>query len=67
MFATVLQRMKEQDGKLDDILTNVRRTNGRVTTLERWRDDVRARVGAMATVVAGIVSALVWLLERLLT
>lgn len=54
MFAQILERNNSQDRKLDLILKQVEKTNGRVTMLERWRDILTAK----AAVIAGIASLL---------
>jgi hypothetical protein len=72
MFATILQRLKQQDEAatlaraeqkttLEEIKVQTTKTNGRVSSLERWREGITAKISAIvfvATVVA-------WLIERL--
>lgn len=48
MFARILERNDSQDRKLDQILSQVKQTNGRVTLLERWRDILTAKVAVIA-------------------
>jgi len=67
MFARVLARLEEQDrsaGKtnaefllvLQEIRTEARKTNGRVTSLERWRDIVTAKTAVIAAALSFIVT-----------
>ncbi len=59
MFAKVLARLDEQDRTasktnadfllvLSEIRTEAKKTNGRVTGLERWRDVITAKVAVIA-------------------
>jgi hypothetical protein len=47
MFARVLQRMDAQDNILEEIRSQVTRTNGRVTTLEQERWYQRGIIAAI--------------------
>ena len=55
MFARVLQRMDSQDKILEEIHNQVKKTNGRVTALERDKWYQRGIIAAIST---GIV--IVW-------
>ena len=52
MFARVLQRMDAQDQILEEIRSQVTKTNGRVTVLEHEKWYQR---GIIATITAGII------------
>ena len=76
MFARVLERMDQSEqkvtatnaeflGVLREIRDEARRTNGRVGSLEAWRENVRGRVAVAASVVSGIVAVAAWVIERL--
>ena len=67
-IAVILHRLDELDARLCEIHEEVKRTNGRVTELERqeawWkgREDARRPYGVVATTVAagGLLGALAW-------
>jgi hypothetical protein len=75
MFARVLARLDEQDrntGKtnaeflsvLGEIRTEARKTNGRVSGLERWRDIISAKVAVIAAGVSLLAGLIVqWILR----
>ena len=67
MFARVLAKLEEQDranGKtnaefllvLQEIRTEARKTNGRVSALERWRDIVTAKTAVIAAALSFLVT-----------
>ena len=73
MFATILQRLKQQDElkremheenkkALSEIRDEVKKTNGRVTVLERWRTYHKGYTAGIALVVSIFGSAGAWLL-----
>ena len=60
-YALILHRLDEIDKRLDEVLVNVKATNGRVTTLEKWqarleggKDALSFFRGATMIVVAGV-------------
>lgn len=64
-LSKILTRMDAQDERLQTILDQVTKTNGRVSTLEVWKDQLTGNI----TVVAGAFSALVsaitaWVIKR---
>lgn len=67
MFARILARMDAQDQKLDAILDQATRTNGRVGHLERWRDEVKAKVAVVSACISGAVAVSVYIINKLLT
>jgi hypothetical protein len=60
MFSRILQRMEAQDDTLKRIEAGVQKTNGRVNSLERWRDVVSAKAAGISFGVALIA----WMLDR---
>lgn len=65
MFARILQRMDTQDEILGRIESQTTRTNGRVSKLEQWRTDIRARVAVISAGISGAIGLAGWLLSRL--
>lgn len=76
-FARILQRLDNQDhmageaktetvGLLTEIRTEVRKTNGRVTSLERWRAEIKGKTAAYATGCSAVVAFVGWLAEHYL-
>lgn len=64
MFATILERLSQQDGKLEAIHADVRKTNGRVTALETWRAVVKGKLALISAGVSGVVGFVAWLIEN---
>lgn len=52
--ADIRARMDAQDRKLDEILTQAKLTNGRVTAIERWRIEVLAIEAERSRVAAAV-------------
>jgi hypothetical protein len=76
VFSRILQRLDEQDrhanevrveqiGILNEIRAEVKKTNGRVSAIERWRAEIKGKTAVLATVVSGIVALSAWLIERI--
>jgi hypothetical protein len=53
MFSRVLARLDSQDRILLEIRDEVKKTNGRVSSIEQWRTAMKARIA----VIVGLVSA----------
>lgn len=66
MFARILAHQEEASRKADQILAQVQRTNGRVTSLEQWRTGLKAKLGLVAAAVSAVIALLVPVVEKLL-
>lgn len=48
-YALILHRLDEIDKRLDEVLTQAKITNGRVTGLEKWRERTEGAREALGT------------------
>ena len=60
-LSTILTRMDAQDAKLEIILTQCIKTNGRVTMLEVFKNELKGKVAILAAVVSGLTA---WFIKR---
>lgn len=65
MFSRVLQRLDTQDATLTEILAEVRKTNGRVKSLEEWRLVTKVKVATLSALVSAVVGVAAWALSIL--
>lgn len=65
MFATILERLKAQDGVLEEISAGVKTTNGRVTALEQWKAVLKAKVTLVAGGISSAIALAAWCIEQL--
>ena len=64
-LSRILANQDEANRKSDAILEQVMKTNGRVTTLETWREVITGKIGLISAGVAAIVSFGAWLIDFL--
>ena len=75
MFSRIIAKLEEQDraaassrteliGVLREVRDEVKKTNGRVTSLEKWRTVVNAKVTTIAAAVSVAASLAAWIVER---
>ena len=60
-LSTILSRMNSQDAKLESILAQCIKTNGRVTMLESFKNELKGKVAILAAVVSTITA---WIIKR---
>lgn len=71
MFSRILTRLdqqakdteshrKELIAVLSDVRNEVKATNGRVRSIERWRDVITARVAAISAVTSFLMGGIAW-------
>ncbi len=60
MFSRLMARLDGQDKTLEEILREVRRTNGRVTRLETARAVNAGKVALISFLASGVVGILAW-------
>ena len=60
-LSTILTRMDAQDAKLEIILTQCIKTNGRVTMLESFKNELKGKVAILAAVIS---AATAWIIKR---
>jgi uncharacterized coiled-coil protein SlyX len=58
-LSTLEEHLKHQDRKLDRILSQVEKTNGRVTALEQWKAVMKSNIAIVGAIVSAIVSVVV--------
>jgi len=65
ILSRILERMQAQDDKLQTILDQCVKTNGRVSKLEVWRDQLHGNITVVAGVFSAAVSAITaWVIKR---
>ena len=64
MFSRVMQRLDNQDTTLDKILLEVRKTNGRVTSLETTRAVTRGQIALISLLVSGAFAFVSWVFTK---
>lgn len=58
LLARIDERQKAIDQKIDSILFETRKTNGRVTKLEEWKSNITGKISVWV-IVAGAIMAFV--------
>ena len=65
MLSKILERMDSQDAKLESIHKQTMLTNGRVSAVEVWKNQVHGNVTVIAAFLSAGVSALTaWVIKR---
>jgi hypothetical protein len=64
MFSRIIQRLDAQDSILTEIRDGVRKTNGRVNGLEKWRDVITGKVAGISFAVSAVVGVATWLFSK---
>jgi len=65
MFSRIEQKLEELLARTARIEQQTIKTNGRVTLLETWQTDVRARIAVVALVVSGLGTVAMQVVMRL--
>ena len=60
-LSTILTRMDAQDAKLEHILVQCIKTNGRVTMLEVFKNELKGKVAILAAVISAFTA---WIIKR---
>ena len=60
-LSTILSRMNSQDAKLESIHAQCIKTNGRVTMLESFKNELKGKVAILAAVIS---AATAWIIKR---
>ena len=60
-LSTILSRMNSQDAKLESILAQCIKTNGRVSMLESFKNELKGKVAILAAVVSTVTA---WIIKR---
>lgn len=63
MFSRVIQRLDTQDGVLTEILAEVKKTNGRVRSLEDWRLATKIKIAVVSAGVSASVAFVMWIVS----
>ncbi len=60
MFSRLMARLDGQDKTLEEILREVRRTNGRVTKLETAKEVTAGRIALISFLATGFLGVVAW-------
>jgi hypothetical protein len=64
MFSKVMNRLDTQDSTLQQILQEVKRTNGRVTRLETEGAVTKGKIAAVSGLVSAVIGFIGWLISH---
>jgi len=60
-LSSILTRMDAQDKMMENILSQCIKTNGRVTMLESFKNELRGKVAILAAVISALTA---WFIKR---
>ena len=60
-LSSILTRMDAQDKMMENILSQCIKTNGRVSMLESFKNELKGKVAILAAVVSGLTA---WFIKR---
>ena len=60
-LSSILTRMDAQDKMMENILSQCIKTNGRVTMLESFKNELKGKVAILAAVISAITA---WIIKR---
>lgn len=66
MLSRIMEKLEKLDAKTDRIEVQTNLTNGRVTSLERWKDIITAKAAVIAAVTAILIGLADWAVQRFL-
>lgn len=66
MLSRIMEKLEKLDAKTDRIEVQTSLTNGRVTSLERWKDIITAKAAVIAAVTAILIGLADWAVQRFL-